>query len=198
MTAESGLSKSPKLIRSSTAKKGSAFTSYMHHYVRAASLQSHEAIALHIEADIEKYTKQKSDIDEMPPQSLNTLRYAIWLNDKTPNVDEYGTRELEKNPNKLQEIKLPWLIGKKGTPLIDQMIAIQMRRRAIAAERLLEALLRAFLLKLNNPAIPNEELLAALQELPQETQWKLHKLIYLAHKIKFGEELVNHNTARSL
>ncbi len=188
-------------------EKGSAFTSYMHHYSRAAVPQPQETIALssalHIEADIEKYTKQKSDaefavktaqsqsVDEIPHESLNTLRYAIWVNDKTPDAYEYGTRELEKNPNRLQEIKLPWLIGKKGTPLIDQMISIQMRRQAIAAERLFEAQLRAFLVKLNNPAIPNEELLSALQELPQETQRDLHGLIYLSHKIKFGEEFVN-------
>ncbi len=199
-------------------EKGSEFTSYMHHYSRVAALQPLETVALSsvllIETDIEKYTKQRSDaesavkttqslsselqnvgsaalLSEMSLESLSTLRYAIWLNDKTPDVYEYGTRELEKNPKRLQEIKLPWLIGKKGTPLLDQLIAIQKRRQDIAAERLLEVQLRAFLLKLNNPAVPNEELLSALQELPQEAQSDLHGLIYFAHKIKFGEEYVD-------
>ncbi|MBS0603573.1 MAG: ubiquitin carboxyl-terminal hydrolase [Verrucomicrobia bacterium] len=212
-------------------QRGAEFTSYLHHYTRVPQSSQSEALAsaenaqlsppsssLLVQADVEKFTKQKLDcetavkaletyaastqeqvdptnlnlaLQELPDHALTTFRHAIWLNDKTPDIHEYGTAELTKNPNKIKQIRLPWLIGPTGATLLEQSIAVQKAKQKIAEEKLLEAQARAFLAMLNDPSVENENLILALKALPQQMQWSLHGLIYHSHKIKFGEAHVN-------
>lgn len=121
---------------------------------------------------------------------MDRFRYSIWVNDKTPDVYDYGTTLLNEHPKKLQEITLPWLISPPGATLMEQMFIVLRKKLDIATEQFHEAQLRAFLEKIN-AAVSNEELLAALQALPEKVQNALHGLVYQSHLKKFGKEHVH-------
>lgn len=194
------------------------FTSYMHHYSRAnpaqqlkittASEQVAESAVQHCiaeEAAIAASIKAlealpalipsgSTCLDAVPDNVLGTLRHAIWLHDKTPDGAEYGTIELKKNPKKVLEIKLPWLIEGKEITLLDQLVTIQKNKLAIASHKLNEARLNAFLAKLDNPTVSNDDLIKAFQALPEDirrSSWGLQGLIYEIHKKRFGEAYVH-------
>src|SRR5581483_10843210 len=101
-------------------KKGEYFTSYMHHYSRSNSCESvtsaaeqrtqnalQQCIAQELREKLAMQTLEalpnfissgSTCLESVPSHVLSTLHHAIWLNDKTPNINEYGTKELEKNP----------------------------------------------------------------------------------------------------
>lgn len=196
-----------EIVQILQGKKSSTLTSYLHHYTRIAETQPPEAIALsrslQLQVTIENYAARKCSCEaaldclyhperlaEAPSDVLETLRYVIWMQDKAPDISGYGDQELQRNPHRIHTIKLPWLIGKRGTSLYEQMIDVQQRKWGIATARLNEALLQAFLLKLSDLSVSNEELKAALAALPDAIRAELHRLIYLSHRIKFGEAYV--------
>lgn len=160
-------------------QKTAAFTSYMHHYTLIPDALQRVVLEMH-------------NLQERGP-----LSHAIWLHDQTPYINNYGQLELDSNPERLLQITLPWLLGKAGTPLLDQWIAVRGKKQEIADAKFKQDQLQAFLSKLNNSSLTNQELLHALQALPQPIQWELHGLIYRAHKSRFGEEHVHQQEYRN-
>lgn len=131
------------------------------------------------------------DLERVASNAVNTLRNAIWLHDRTPDSYDYGGGILREYPKKLQEIKLPWLIGPIGTTLIEQMLIVQRRKLEIATEKCNEFHLRCFLEKVKSSSVSNEELSIALHALPKKVQNSLHGLVYHSHLKKFGKEYVH-------
>ena len=130
-------------------------------------------------------------LKNVPDSVLGTLRHAIWLNDKTPEGADYGTNALKENPKKLFEIKSPWLIGKTGTTLLDQMLTIQKKKLEIASEQVGQTQIQAFNAKLKNSACNNVELHRLFKALPDAIRWKLQEYVYLNHKEKLGAATVH-------
>jgi hypothetical protein len=144
-----------------------------------------------LRTDAQDLSSALKDLEHVAPDIVTTFRYAIWLNDRTPDIYDYGTTTLNSNPRKLQEVKLPWLIAPTGANLLEQMLMVQRRKLEIATEKYKEAQLRSFLEKVKSSSVSNEELLVALQALPQSVQNSLHGLVYHSHLKKFGKEHVN-------
>jgi ubiquitin C-terminal hydrolase len=136
-------------------------------------------------------TAALQELEKGSPEIVDRFRYALWVNDKTPDVYDYGTTTLKNNPKKLQEIKLPWFISPSGANLIEQTLIVQRRKLEIATEKFQEAQLRTFFEKVKSSEVSNEELLVALQTLPEQVQNSLHGLVYQSHLKKFGESYVN-------
>lgn len=203
-----------------SGQKGPTFTSYMHHYSRVPQSRQQEMIKTASFAplqtsssEVDKLSKEKTDCEKIiglletlntnpnedslkalrqaAPQVLTTLCHAVWVNDKTPDIYDYGTVTLNAHPEKLKEIQLPWLISPTGANLVEQMLIIHRKKLEIATEKLTEAKLLTFLEKLKNPSLSNENLQDALQRLPEKVQCALHGLVYHSHLNKFGKEHVN-------
>lgn len=200
-------------------QKGAEFTSYVHHYVLAqpkirnpeypnpaepalpftpfssSCLKDTSLSPIHFstsclnEPMISSTEAPDSCLNKLLNTTLEVFRHAIWLHDQTPNVPNYGTCMLHLNPNQLQQIHLPWLIGPQGLSLWEQMIHIQKIKKGIALELEKEQVLVSFLKKIG--VLSNERLQADFQELPQQIQWDLQGLVYEAHKLKFGEAHVH-------
>jgi ubiquitin C-terminal hydrolase len=146
---------------------------------------------LRTDANLSDLSTSLQELEKIAPGTVERLRYVIWVNDKTPDVYDYGTTTLHNHPRRLQEIKLPWLIFSTGANLIEQELTVQRKKLEIATEKFKEAQLRFFLEKVKSPSVSNEELLIALQALPEKVQHSLHGLIYHVHLKKFGKEHVN-------
>lgn len=181
-------------------KKGD-FSSYLHHYVRqqlplSISCLSIEQLEKEIEMSQQSITLLEQSLfpDVLKNLSLpllQKLRYAIWLNDKTPQDYDYGTKMLEAEPQKVKEIQLPWIFSSHRN-LLEQLLAMQKRKLSIAIQRLRAIQLDRFLQQLNNPTVTKEELAKTWNTLPQkEVQWAVHGLLYQSHKIKYGEDHVH-------
>jgi hypothetical protein len=193
-------------------EKGPTYTSYLHHYICIDAARQQPAIAAaarpfdDAERLAQKVTACKQSIqcleallqtnfemqmlEQNAPEALKALRYAIWVNDKTPDEIEYGTRVLSSNPEKLREAKLPWIISSTEKNLVEQLLMAQRHELEIASEKWKGAVLQAFLEKIKSP-LSNEELLTALQALPDTLQNALHGLIYQSHLKKFGPQHVH-------
>lgn len=130
-------------------------------------------------------------LKNVPSNMLGTFCHAIWLNGGVPNTYGYGEKELSRNPKKLLEVKFPWLIGKMGTTLLDQMLIIQKKKLEIASAQFDEALLKAFIEKVNNPARSNEELHSAFNALPKEIRLQFQGIIYHNHVKRFTKDYVH-------
>ena len=193
--------------------KGEHYTSYLHHYtisknpnknvIQINNNNNNNAVNLldkipsspkQPELPFSKTQKNNDSIllNTLSSDAIKTFEHIIWLNDNPPPGDFfYGTNELKKNPQRLGEITLPWVLGSKGTSLWNQMILVQKRKQEILAQMLKETELQGFMNKLNSNLVSNQELIEALQSLPKEIQWDLGRLIYNAHKLIFGESYVN-------
>ncbi len=128
-----------------------------------------------------------TEIEKTSADAIEGFRFAIWLNDKTPNTADYGTTTLAAQPKKLVEIKTPWLCAGEQN-LLGQMIAIQKVKGCIAEQKLFLSKLQDFLTKFNDPKVTDDEL---RKMLPEELQWKIHGLLYHTHKKQFGEAHVH-------
>ena len=155
------------------------------------AIEQLERLNLLLQTNASDLSSALQDLEKIAPKVALTLRHAIWLNGKTPDIHDYGAKVLNQNPSQLQEIKLPWLIAPIGANLIEQLLIVQRKKLEIAVERFKEAHLRSFLEKLKSPLVSNEELLSALRNLPEEVQNVLHGLVYHSHLKKFGKTHVN-------
>jgi hypothetical protein len=209
-------------------QKSSSFTSYLHHYTLIPELEQAAAIRTANKAQnlppyqalpsssnsqsviqtiqsffgiLQNGTNVSCWINQLPTPVIDTLCHAIWLHDKTPDKLDYGTIEMNKNPKRLQEITLPWLIGKKGVSLLDQMITILKRKEAIAAETNKEAAeklqlayekeqLEAFLELLKEPSLTNSQLVKAFERM--EIRSTLRENLYKSIWIIDGEKPIPH------
>ncbi len=200
-------------------EKGSTYTSYLHHYTRIDAAHQQQAIAqaarpleqserlaqkvaackqsiqclealLQANRDSAALREGLQLLGQHASDALKTLKYALWVNDKTPDLLEYGTDVLNGNPERLCDINLPWLISSTGKNLLEQLLMTQRHQLEIASVQLNEALLQAFLEKVKSQ-LSNEELLTALQALPDPLQNALHGLVYHSHLKKFGPQHVD-------
>lgn len=179
-------------------RKGPEYTSYMHHYVRmdGATLPARSSSDItELEQEIAllsqsiRQLEENAELSALPTDLLETFRLAIWMHDGSPDIFDYGSSALAAHPEKVREIRRPWLIAGSDS-LWDQMLQIQKLKLQIATEKYNAAKLQVFLDLLNSSAT-NPELLANLKALPQTVQNTLHGLIYQSHLIKFGREKVD-------
>jgi ubiquitin C-terminal hydrolase len=205
-------------------QKSGHFTSYLHHYTIVPELEQAATIRTATSAQnlLPQQTLASSPsgksvihtiqsffnivqngnhttlwIEQLPVPVIDTLRHAVWLHDRTPNELDYGTKQIEKNAKRLQEIRLPWLIGKKGMSLLDQMVAILERKEAIAAEKrpeIAEKLqlsyekeqLEALLELLSDKTLTNYQLVKAFERM--EIRSTLRESIYTSICVMNGKE----------
>ncbi len=146
-------------------------------------------VLLQTNADPSALREALQNLEHGAPQTLTALRYAIWVNDKTPDVPDYGTNTLNTHPERLRDIKLPLFISSTGKTLVEQLLLVEKHRLDIASEKSSEKLLQSFLEKVHSSS--NDELLIALKALPEKLQISLHGLVYQSHLKKFGHEHVN-------
>lgn len=146
-------------------------------------------VLLQTNADPSALRDALQHLEQSAPEALTALRYAIWANDKTPDVPDYGTNTLNANPERLRDIKLPLFISSTGKTLVEQLLLVEKHRLDIASEKSSEKLLQSFLEKVHSST--NDELLIALKALPEKLQQSLHGLVYHSHLKKFGPEHVN-------
>ncbi len=195
---------------------GTYYTCYMHHYTRVSAVHQQTAapspvpvIPTPLNSQTEPQHEQTlklieslntpsanlstslKELEKTAPEVAKTFQHAIWLNDKTPDVPDYGSAILSNNPGKLQEIRHPWLISSLGHNLVEQMLNVQRRKREIAEEKHKVASLRELLEKAKSSAISNELLRKALIALPDGLKNSLHGLVYQSHLKKFGPNHVN-------
>jgi hypothetical protein len=131
------------------------------------------------------------DLEKISFPIIERFQHAVWLNDNTPDIYEYGKKALAAYPRQLQEIRLPWLISSYEANLIEQMLTIQKIKLEIATEKVYAAYLSSFLEKIKLSPHSTKEL---LKELPNEVVSQLHSLIYQSHAKKFGIAHVDDKT----
>ena len=130
-------------------------------------------------------------LEKETPQALSTLRYTIWVNDKTPDLFDYGTNALNEHPERLGEATLPWIISSTGKNLVEQLLLVKKHQLEIASDRSNEMLLQSFLEKMQSPTLSNEALGDALKALPQVMKNSLYGFVYQSHLRKFGPQHVH-------
>jgi hypothetical protein len=124
-------------------------------------------------------TLKLSDVSQEPQKKI--LREIIWLHDGMRDILGYGSKHCSQE--KLDQIKEPWLIGCRGMPLLEQLRRTQEHKANIKAEEEKQIKLGAFLQKLQEGSFENDDF---EKDLTQQMRNDLRKLVYEAHKKKFG------------
>ncbi|MBS0652012.1 MAG: hypothetical protein JSR39_00635 [Verrucomicrobia bacterium] len=151
-------------------------------------------------------SSSKEEIDRcmatLPKHIVNTLDYLIWIDGKMPQAPNYGTSIRENNPRFLNEIRTPWILPTGGN-LIEQLIATEETKKQKAEKQENVYKLEHLIQQLNTSSVSESQLKQTLEELPQELQKHIEYLVYLSHKIKYGEAAVhdvkyNHNYGKNI
>ncbi len=121
-----------------------------------------------------------------PQQLLLTLDYLIWMNGKAPAASNYGAYIRKTNPRHLAQINLPWVLD-TGSHLIDQLTSLKKSKKKIALLELESCQLDNLLQALAS----GKQIQDAFEALEKSVQKEICHLVYLSHKMKYGEAVVN-------